>query len=570
MRSTKDFRSSGEGVIPTLLETREWFRARAEMIDADRAWDSLRLNAEQSPMADWTRIVRSQTPSVKLGHYLLREALGAELREFSTVVRINLGTEVSEQGIVDLLNREPSRCVTADATGAPQISVLGMGRWAAFEQRNLCSAIAADFAFMHKRWGVPEEAAAYRDKLDALFSGLRLYPLVRRQNATDVAYYKKAQDDSMALVRRSPHLVPAEAWNEICYEVPFGPIYIPPPHAFINEWHKLNPLPGTAYHPFPRMNHPSLVSRPDAVARLEQMHRLAPYDTIITHNLLRLRDGDEPTAGKIEEAYARVIDYYPTTSRQLARLKAQDPEQFEKWMWKAVALDPSYLEDLADWFVARKQEDRAATTYAQWMANENNELRVAASAEWLVQYLERKGQTEKAAQLAERAAMTGSSAGFMTKARHLTRCGKIDEALEVYLENQRRYHAPGALIAFILKLPAAQRTVRCQQELKAATEKIFPSGLQKLAVSGKAAAPKVGVRVQKENDLIREAGLQQDDIIATVRGYQVPSWQGFTVLRSLDEDAPFEMQVWRKDRYLTLKLPARYRFGINLADFASP
>lgn len=570
MRATNDYRIYGETDHPTLLETREWFRARAQSVDVDRAWTSLRLTEEEKQLADWAHFARSHETSIRLGHTLLRTALASDLREFSAVVAIERGRGLGQPEMVDLLNQEPVRCVSANGEGISNVQVLGLGRWAAFAQRNICSTIATDFHFMNSRWGVPEKALRYRDEMDKLFWGLRLYPFVRRQNSTAMDYYHKAQDEEMALVRRSPHLVPSEVWNDICYNVPFGPRYIPPPHGFINEWHKLNPPPGTAYDPFPRLDHPSLVRQPDFPARLEQMRQIAPYDPHILYHLAKYPEDQEATAEKIEQVYAPVLDYDEYPNRRIAKLNTTNSAKFHYWIAKAAALDPSNLETLAHWYAERKQDDLAAATYAQWIANEIDELRVANSADWLVQYFERKGRIESAAALAERAANTGSSVGFLTKAHHLQRMGKIDEALGVYLENQERYNAPQPLITFVMKLPASQRTPRCEQQLNQSLKLIFPSGLQKLALSAKSAAPKTGVRFQSETDAMAKVGIRKGDIVATVRGYQVPNFTGYLILRDLDENAPYEIWVWRQDHYFPVKLPAGFRFGFNMEDFSQP
>lgn len=177
MRATNDFRIIGEAASPTLLETREWFRARAISIDITHAWDSLRLDDEQKKMADWTRIALNHRPSVGLGHQLLRTDLDAELRELSEVISIEGDPSVREENQVALLNREPNRCISLNDRGVVEVHVIGLGRWAALAQRSICGAITSDFVFMNERWGVPEEAVKYRQHIDPIFGGVAPVPI---------------------------------------------------------------------------------------------------------------------------------------------------------------------------------------------------------------------------------------------------------------------------------------------------------------------------------------------------------------------------------------------------------
>jgi len=565
MRATGDFRIIGESRTHTLWEELEWFRARAESVGVDRAWESLRLSDEERLLADWTRVASARSATVGIGHEILRRGLPAEFREVGLVYEAEEGKELPAAGLVEALNAEPQRCVTAGTGGESRIRVIGWGTWAAFLQRQLCQMLAANFLFMQDAWGVPDEAAKYREEIDREFWGLRLYPFVRRQCATDEAYYKKAQDDEMAVVRRTPHVVPASAWDYISFEVPFGPMYWPPPHPFINEWHRPNPPPGTAYNPWPRMAHRSMSEAPDFVARLEQMHRLAPYDGNISYNLLRVRDGDKQTAAQFEEVYAAGLDYQRVPLQRLGEM-AETPEQREKWIRKAAALDPLAYKQLAEFYLAQGREDEAAEAYVLWINNEVDDVAVANSAEWLIRYFERHGQAESASGLADRAAATYSSGGLLAKAGLLERRNESTAALELYQQQAERYDDYGPLLGFLMRLK--NRGSPDHGELREKLLKQFlPSGLIGFdkAVQG---APKLGVRVQVENQLIEDAGLRRGDVIVALRGYRVADWASFKVLRSLEADGTFVLTVWRDGRYIELPpLRVGYRFGVDLADY---
>ena len=567
MHATGDYRLIKESENPTFLERREWFRARASSVGLTRAWAELNLDEEKRPPADWTRFACAESQPVEVGHVLLRLAVPLELYETAAVYFIEQGEKLSEAQLVPSLNAEPDRCVTERPAGQSPVKIIGWGRWAAFLQRHCCTAISANFDFIQRRWGVPDEARKYRDAMDRRFSGLRLYPFVRRQNATDEAYYRKAQDEQMALVRSVPHHVPAEVWNQVCYTVPFCPLYIPPPHGFINEWHSHNPPPGTAYNPLPRLNHPSLVNQPDTVKRLEALLRLAPYDTDLIFNLLRIRDGEKSTAEQISTAYAAVMDFNPAPYRRLAKQNKADPVAYEKFIRIAAAIDPSNYEELADFYLDAGREKDAATAFAQWISLELDDVSIANRAAWLIDYYERTGQSDSATQLANRAAEVYSSRGLLAKARLLERRRDYAGAIDCFQKNAERYDDSGPLIGFFVRFKETTGSSQYDAQLDQLIRIRLPGGLQKITKRSPLIGPKAGVLVQTDNDAIRQAGLQTGDIIVSSRGYAVSNWAGYIFIREL-EDTPFTLEVWRKGRYVALPpLPAKFRFGVNLPDY---
>lgn len=564
MRATGDFRIYGESRTKTLCEELEWFRARADSVAVDRSWASMRLSEEQKEIPDWTRVMSSRRASVQLGHIVLRAGLPAELREASVAYELEQDKPLAADGLVEALNAEPRRCVTGGPGEQAEVKIIGWGMWAACLQRQLCQVLAANFIFMRDLWGVPDDARQYQQEIDEAFWHLRLYPFVRRQCAPDYEYYKKAQDDQMAIVRRSPHIVPAWAWNHISFEVPFGPMYWPPPHPFINEWHRPNPVPGTAYNPRSRMHHRSLSERPDFVARVERMHQLAPYDQIISLNLLRIREGEKETPEAAEKVYAAGLDYQSYPLRTLARL-TKDPVAKEKWIRKAAALDPSDYWTLAQFYRDQRREDDAAEAYVLWVNNEIDDVSVANSADWLIRYFERHGQMASANALADRAAATYSARGLLSKAGLKERQNDPAAALDLHQKQAERYNDEGPLLGFLVR--QQERGQGDYAELRERLlKKYLPAGLVKFDRTAKE-PPRFGVHVQVQNERISAAALRRGDIIVAARGYRVADWNAFKVLRSLDEE-PFVMTVWRQGKYVELPpVEAGTRFGVDLLDY---
>jgi len=576
MRVTGDYRILGESDSRTLLEQLEWFRAQARSIGPDHAWQSLRIKDEWKPMADWYRIInihhwpldQSNATSVELGHVMLETGLKAEFREGALVYANETGMKLTEANTVEALNAEPTRCIVGQNDGTAQVHVIGWGLWAGFLQRHLCHTIQSDFYFLNEWWGVPDKARDYRQYMDDRLSGLRLYPFVRRSDSTEEAYYHRAQDDEMRLVHRCPQYVPAEEWNEICYNVSFGPLYIPPPHAFINEWHKHNPPAGTVYDIFPRINHPSLTGRPDVLKRLQQLQAMAPYDEAINYELLHVLYGDKPTAAQFTEIYGAMVDFTPWVCRSIATLSEKDAASFEKWHIKAAVLDPASYQILAQFYAKHGRDDEAAKSYLQWIANETDDVAIANDSSWLIDYFERTGQTESATKLADRAAEAYSSRGLQAKARLLERRQDYAGAVEYYLKIHERYEAPGLVIGCIMRFKKHSDDPRYDSLLEQLMQQYLPAGLKPFQLANPASPPAAGVLVHSENVEITGAGLKKGDIIVAERGYQVPDWIGFKVIRDLDADEPYALKIWRNSRYIDLKpLPGDYRFGIDLIDY---
>ena len=575
MRVTGDYRILGESDSHTLLEQLEWFRADARSISADHAWHALRLRDDWRPLADWYRIINLHHwpldyngASVGLRQVALHAAIRTEFRECALAYEDETGTKLTEANTVEALNTEPTRCVTLRKDGAVQIQVLGWGLWAEFLQRHLCHTIESDFYFLNEGLAVREQAHKYRQYMDDRLGGLRLYPFVRRMDSTDESYYRSAQDDEMRLVHRCPQYIPALVWNELCYNVSFAPLYIPPPHAFINEWHRHNPPPGTVYDIAARIWHPSLTRQPDSLRRIEQLQAMAPYDQSINYELLFTRYGKNETAAQFTEIYSAMVDFTPWVCRSIATLNEANPVLYEKWHLKAATLDPVSYRIMAEYYIKHGRDDDAAKAYLQWMANETDEVAIANNSSWLIEYFEKKGQTEDATKLADRAAEANSDWGLQAKAELLEKRGDDAGAFDYYLKIHERYEDPGVVIGFILRFKKRRSDPRYDSLLEQLTNQYIPSGLKTFQPNDPPTPPEVGVFVHSQNDGVTGAGLKKGDIIVAERGYKVYDWVSFKLIRDLDPEAPYEIKVWRDSRYVDLKpLPADYRFGIDLLDY---
>lgn len=573
-------RITGDYRIPTspqatLLERLEKTRAKAIGVDSEVVVSEFANDTELTGLPAWCRLLNSSRPGVQLGHQLLRSALGTEISEASAVCEMAIQQNLNPNNIETLLNQEPEPTLfTPDGNGTV-LSVIGWGHWAGFFQRHICHAMQNDFEFLMDKWGVPEKANEYRAWADQTFSKLRLYPFVRRLHATETSYYRKAQEDSMKVVRTTPHLVPSEVWNQICYypRKGVGAIFIPPPHAFVNEWHRLNPQPGTAYDIDPRLNQPSLTGRSDYLALMNKLHEIAPYDVSITHYLLlknaNLQRRETATYQEMQKGYGPVADYNGPVASAIASAAKSDQAAYEACLLKYEAIDPApanYL--LGDFYVAQKREADAAKSYAKAIKSDNDDVRISNNVGWLVKYYEKTGNTAAADALADSIADSYSRTGLETKALLLESRGDLTGALELYKKVEERYDAPDSVLAFLIRIENNKPSPALHQLFLKKSRALFPRGMEKIDLAKMTQPPVAGVKIRYENDLTRECGLTMSDVIVGIRGIVTPGTKAYMAVRDSQPNTPFKLTLWRNGKYLEIEAsPPDNRFYVELDEF---
>lgn len=550
MRATGDYRIFKETASPTLAERFERLRTYC-VLGADLAWGEAKLTQETAPYADWWRVTGSRGTSVQLGHTLLEGRVAVELREAKIAYDSETGTNFPTSGFT-ALNAEPARCVTAGADGAAVVRVIGWGTWAAFEQRGLCAAISEDFDFLQHKYGAPADASTLQKEMDDKFWELRLYPFVRRQDATDQGTYHSAQDDEMAVVHKSPEAVPATAWNDIGFTPAGLEHYVPPPHPFINEWHRPNPPAGTAYNPLPRMNQPSLIDLVNFKEELERLHGLAPYDETICFRLLHMKNAPEPSAEEVQRVYGPVLDYLPSPCVQLAHVSMGTPGAYEKWMTKAIGMAPWYRHELGNYYASRGRGPEAESTLDAWVAAETDEVSLSNTVEWLVEYKEGKGDSEGATAVAKRAYDTGSAGGIMTMAHLIERRKFYDQAYKLCSEVRERYNDSTPMIGFLYRMKNSGNPARRDSLLDSLLKTKLPHGLLPAPAEPGPEAPLHGVIVKNAVDEAQISHLKWNDVIVALNGYAIYGIATFEVIRELDPAAPLSMTVWRDNKYIRL------------------
>ena len=563
--NTGDYRPLDEVKERTPIENAAWFNERANYITTSSAWTQ--LSDDQKQTVDFVRIANDMGYTVEIGHELLRASLPLEQQEISSIYELWHHAKPPDNGMVRTLNELPERCFTTSG-GVVHVRVIGWGQWGAFFQRHLCHAVQQNFRFLNHQWGVPDEAKKFSAECEREFGVLRLYPFVRRFNCTDIEGYHKSVDDGFKVTVATPHLVPADCWNELCYKPRFAPLYSPNPNPHINEWFGHNPPPGTVYNIRPRLDHPSLVDRPDAVARFQKLHELAPYDCRISLHIADTEYKEHPTYEQATALYGALLPYSVTALQQIAATLTNSPERYEKLMLQAAELSPGCYYTLGDYARYCKQEDKAARYYDKACAADPDKVRVANYANWRAHYYLKQGNPTLARAIADEAGEAYSFHGLEAKASFLEATTNYDGAFEWFAKIEERYNNSIPLLRFCFRYKAQTGDGRFDSEIQQRSGKLFPKGLERVSLRDLNGPPADGVLVTQENDRVKSAGLNAGDVIVAVYGVRVHNLDQYSYGRYLTNTPNLDLIVWQGKAYREFKpSPPRHMFGVPFVDY---
>lgn len=567
-RNTGDFRPLSEATNKSPIEAIQCFGAMAGYVSMPMAWP--KLTDEQKQTVDYVRTANEMSYSVEIGHELLELSLPLEFQEMTNVYHVAYDKDLDFKQIAGVLNQTPEHCFTTSPDGKVHVDVIGWGQWAMFFQRHLCHAIQQNFYFLNSMWGVPDEATKFSSYWDKAVGGLTLYPFVRRFDCTDIESYHKSVDDSFKVTVAMPQFVPAECWNYLCYKVRFAPLYNPNPNPHINEWHSHNPPPGTVYDLHPRLNHPSLISRGDAIAKFEQMHEMAPYDCRISDYILKNKYNDHPTYQQAMALYHEVMDYSLTSLRWLASASYDDAKQYEDFMTRAAKLDPSCYYALGDYAARQSDQDKAAGFYQKAYDGDEDRVRASNYALWLVRYYLKHDRRIRAEQIATEAGNVYSYRGLEAQAFFSEATSNYDAAFDWYSKIEERYNDSVPVTDFCMRYKELTGDNRFESEVQNRVDKIFPKGLEKVSLAELKTPPADGVLIDGQSAAMESAGLKKGDVIVAAYGIRVHNVVQYTYQRGTKKTPELNLIVWQGDGYheFNPSLP-NHRFGVDIKDYVA-
>jgi tetratricopeptide (TPR) repeat protein len=562
---TDDYRALDKLREPSPIENIARFRAFGRSADIDVVWWKLAESEKLTP--DFVRIANADSFSVEVGHQLGSLALPLELRESAAVYELARGKKPTAKELIGALNKEPAGCFLRDGSKRASVRVIPWGLWAAFFQRHLCHAVQQNFHFLQYLWGVPDEAKKFSAGCDQTFGSLRLYPFVRRFNCTDTASYHKAVDDAFNVAVAAPQWVPVQCWNYLYYPVRFAKPH-PPSSVPCSQWFKHSPPPGTVYNASPYVDDFSFEGQPDAIGRLHQLRKLAPYDRQLSYRIFLQEYSGKPTYEQAEALYREVLPYATYAMIRVAQTVRNDPKRFEELMSNAAEVDPSQCFSLAEYFREQQQDDKAAAWCEKGSRLGPDQIQASNHAGWLVDYYLKKGKTEDAQRVADWAGEVYSFAGLEAKADFLEATGKYADAFDWYAKIEERYENAGPVIGFCYRYKTKTGDSRYEGEMQKRTSALFPGGIEKARLEEFQSPPRDGVFIAQENALVRNAGLKSRDVIVAVNGIRVHSFKQYSSVREWKPDPELVLIVWQGDRYREVKAsPPRHRFGVDFTDY---
>ena len=564
-RNSADYRPLEQlgGLSP--VECTEWFYALTRSANADIAWS--KLNDVQKKNVNFVRIASQGNFSVGMGHELLAVALGLEFEEVGTIHESVRSEKLKKEKLEAALNEMPERAISADTKNAIHVHVIGWGLWAGFLQRQLCHAVWVDSNFLQWKWGVPDEAKKFSAQSDALLSGLRLYPFVRRFKSTDVETYHQSVDDGFKVTVATPQLVSPQCWNYLCYNLSTGESYQPNPNPHVNEWHKHNPPPGTAYYLYPRLNHPSLTSRADAEAIFDQLHSRAPNDPDLNYYLMENRFKNAPTYAQATKFFGASAEYNIQAMTWLAWAVKGEPDKYEVLMNKAAEVNPAEFGRLGNYFSERNQDDKAAKYYEKNYVNPDS-VAVSYHCGWLVHYYLKKGRVEDARRAADFGGEVYSFVGLKAKAEFLEAVKDYADAFDWYQKIEERYDDSGPLVSFCTRYKTLTGDTRYDDQIAKKTIKAFPNGFEKVRLADFSAAPNDGVLFKENSELLQAAGLKSGEVIVAIYNTRVHNQAQYEYLRDNNTNPELVLIVWQGDGYHEVKAsPPEHRFGVDIGTY---
>jgi tetratricopeptide (TPR) repeat protein len=565
-RNTGDYRELAGATNRSQIESVEWFLAMSGFVSTTRAWE--KLTETQQRTIDFVRVANQEGFSVQAGHQIADVSFPLEMREIQNIYKLSHPVELSHKNLIDALNQVPERGFTVDTNGNVSVRVIGWGQWADFLQRHLCNAIMKDFYFFNYEWGVPDMAADFASNSENEVGALRLYPFVRRFDCTNVDGYHQSVDDGFQVTVDSPQLVPAECWNSLCERVYFAPAYDPNPNPHLSEWFNHNPPPGTVYDLPPRLHHLSLVSRAGTLAHFETLRQLAPYDCGVVNYILTRKYTNHPPYDKAVALFGPVLPYSVTALRTVANAAQDQPGQYEKYMLQAAELDPACYYDLGDYEWNQQHEDKAAEYIDKACELDVDAVRIANHSYWRVGYCMRKGQIEKAREIADYGAEVYSGVGLQAKALFMEDTTNYDEAFQWYLKNEERYNDSWPLVEFCIRCKEEYQYAKFDAELEKREHLYFPNGTERASLNDFQNQPTNGVLIQQQNDLLLSYGLKAGDVIVALDGVRTHNFAQYRFVRATQDKPGLDLIVWQSGDYHEVNAtPPNHLFGVNFGDY---
>jgi tetratricopeptide (TPR) repeat protein len=558
--TTKDYRTA-DLEKASLMERLQYGRAIADDIGSDYLTDYLRKSRSLgSGTIDWLRIGARGIHTVESGHLYAEPGVAAEVADFNRDFSIyKTGSIKSRDEAVTELSRAPTRCLVLSPT--PQLQVVSWPDLAAYHARHLLDSIFQKYYFEKSMWGVPDQARETINQSAEVFSRVRLYPLCELSyrwvdgEKTDASLSARLSD----LVSKSPEDVNSNLWHRIGF-CSAAPQKVPDLLKWFVPRFPFGTVYDFAYRHFD--GDPEL-----SAAELKELAKVSPYNQPLLYSWISMTyPHDSFTGEQLAAAYGALADVDIVAMNTVADAYKKAPEKYAQQMEKIARLQPDKYFDLGSLYVDESKPEKAKEAYENGVRLCRDNVMLSNNCSWLVNYYYDHEQTDKALELATRAAKVYSARGLQTMAELYERMGKLKEAEDSFLNIKERYDNTQGLCQFYLRHKSADP--RYQQEYDKLIKSLFPDGLVKVEAAHLSGAPKTGVKVTSESPLTDKFCVHYGDIFVGVDGYRVESVAQYHFVRGLDSGKNMEFTVWNGKEYRTVKaiLPDR-RWECGISDF---
>jgi tetratricopeptide (TPR) repeat protein len=558
LRATQDWRGFADPSGRTLLEQLEYLRA---LVATERAEEAAAFlsEADAANQADWFRLTAPAQLGVELGNQTVLESLPAIVAEIGEVRAASLLPRVATGALATELRKTPGRCV-----GPAGPEALDWGTWAAFYSRAIVEHVARADMYLRRVQGVAGAADDYQKVMNRDWGALTLYPIAtthwtRRQemNLDRIA-------DAISVAIASPQLVTAHNWGRLAEAQGYEPVRrgMPPAAA----WFAPAIPRGTAYdarHRLERLGH-SPRRQPD----LQALAAVDPHDFTIATSLARARHNGRPTVAQLRSVLGDRVEFDQRASELLSEAASTgDAGQREEVLAANCQRSVAACFDLAHHLVDEGREQEAADVFERAIGDPSVDRVLAAShSRWLIDYHFRQGHQDRALELANAAAETGSYPGLSFRARLLEQMERYADAESDFEAMAERYDNNSSLVAFHYRMARGRGQAAFEAKLKRSARALFPKGLEKVGDPG-AKPPTDGAYVMDHSPELLKAGLRAGDVIVGVDGWRIRAAAQYEAVVRFDRADDMSFTIWRGG-YQQVRATVKDRWlGVRLVDF---
>ncbi len=164
-----------------------------------------------------------------------------------------------------------------------------------------------------------------------------------------------------------------------------------------------------------------------------------------------------------------------------------------------------------------------------------------------------------------------SAYGLESKGIYFELTGDYPEAFSWFAKIEDRYDESEEMIAFCYRYKKNVGDTRFDGEFNKRIARLFPKGLENAGLNDFTTRPADGVRINRANNNVIEAGMNEGDVIVAVNGIRVHNLKQYYCARWLSMDPELSLIVWRR-KYSEIKANVpnhSFGYGADFADYGS-